>query len=331
MTSLLAQFGMVDEVTYGTVVTPTRFYEFNSCDIAIQRGAVMSQGLRTGQRVQRSDRFMPYTMGASGTLTLDVPTKGFGLMLKHMLGTAAIGTISDSNYTQTFTIGTLLGDMFTAQAGKPLVGSATVDPSTWHGCKVTEWELACDVDGLLVATIGIDAEDEDNSTALATASYASDYRVFAFSDCAVTLDPAGGGAASFEVTSVSVTGNNNLDTERRFLTGSSLKKQPVENGFREYGITMDAEWSSTTAYDLFVSSTAAGQLGEIVVTFEGPVAHAGSTVPSLVITLPAVRFAEVTNPISGPEKITSTITGEVLDNGSDQPITITYTTTDSAA
>lgn len=324
MTTLLSQLGFKAESTYGTPVTVDRFTEFNSCDIALERAAVMSKGLRTGTRVQRSDRFMPYTVGASGTIALDVPTKGFGLWLEHMLGAIATGTITDSNYTHTATIGTLLGKYLTIQAGKPRTGSATVDPYTWHGCKVTDWELSCDVDGILIASIGIDAEDEDNSTALATASYPSDYRVFTFDKAAVTI-----AATSFEATTISVTGANQLDVARRFLTGSSLKKEPVETAHREYGVTMEAEYTSLTQYDRFKSATAAGQLAAVEATFTGPIAHGGTTLPELKITLPAVRFAEVSQPIGGAEKITQSITGEVVDNGSDEPITITYRTTDA--
>jgi len=324
MTTMLSQLGFAAESTYGTGVTVTRFAEFNSCSIALERGAVMSKGLRTGTRVQRSDRFMPYTVGAAGDIVMDVPTKGFGIWLQHMLGAIATGSVSDENYTHTATIGSLAGRFLTVQAGKPRVGSATIDPYTWTGCKVNNWELAVDVDGILVATIGIDAQNETNATALATASYPSDFRVFTFDGCAVTI-----GGDSFEALSWSATGNNQLDVGRRFLTGSSLKKEPLENAHREYGVSLEAEYRDLTQYNRFVSATAAGQLAAVVATFSGPVAHGGTTLPQLVVTMPAVRFAEVSQPIDGPETIKQSITGEVVDNGSDQPITITYRTTDA--
>jgi hypothetical protein len=326
MTTQNTQLGLVAETTYGTPVAPTRFYEFNSCDVQLERGAVMSQGLRVGRRVQRADRFMPYTMGASGSIELDVPTKGFGIMLTHMLGNTSVGTVTDANYTQTHTIGTLLGKFLTIQAGKPRVGSASIDPFTWHGCKFTGWELACDVDGVLVATLEVDAEDEDNSTALATASYPSDYRVFTFDGCAVTV-----GGSSYEANSWSLSADNALKTDRRFLTGSPLKKEPLENGMRAFEVSLEGDFRNLDQYNRFKSATAAGQLAAVVATFTGPIAHGGTTLPQLVVTLPAVRFANVTNPISGPETITESITGEVVDNGTDQPVTITYRTTDAAA
>jgi hypothetical protein len=325
MTTMNNQLGIAEETTYGTVVTPTRFLEYNSCGIKLQRGMTESKGLRSGTRVQRSDRFMPYTIGAAGAIELDVPTKGFGMLLKHMLGGASIGTVTDANYLQTFIPGTLLGDMLTIQEGKALVGTATVQPFTWHGAKVVSWELSCDVDGILVCTIEFDCEDEDTSTSLATAAYISDTRVFSFDGCAVQI-----GGSSFEASSVSFTGDNNLKTDRRFLTGSSLKKQPLENGHREYGFSMEAEFTSLAQYDRYRSATAAGQLAAIVATFTGPVAHGGATLPQLVVTIPAARFDQVDVETSGPENLEQSLSGIATDNGSAAPITITYRTTDAA-
>lgn len=324
MTSSLAQLGYAEETTYGTPVTVTRFAEFNSCSVELARSVVQSAGLRRSRRLPRSDRFMPYTVGAAGTIELDVPTKGFGLFLEHMLGSISTGTITDSNYTHTATIGDLDGKSLTIQAGKPRVGSATVDPYTWHGCKFTGWTLSMDVDGILVASLDVDAEDEDNSNALATASYPADTRVFTFNGCAVTI-----AGDSFEATSWSLQAENTLDTERRFLTGTSLKKEPLENGDRAFTVSLEAEYKDLTQYNRYKSATAAGMLGAIVATFTGPVAHGGATFPQIVVTVPAGRFDSVSQPISGPEKITQSISAMAMDNGSDQPVTITYRTVDA--
>lgn len=325
MTTSLAQLGFAEETVYGTPVTVTRFVEFNSNDLNLERRVVQSTGLRTGRRVARSDRFMPYTAGASGSIELDVPTKGFGLFLKHMLGVIASGNVVDSNYTHTATVGALNGDFLTLQAGKPRVGSTTVDPFTWHGCKFTGWELAIDVEGMLVASLEVDAEDQENSTGLATASYPTDTRVFTFDGCAVTV-----ASASFEAMSWSLSASNALDVDRRFLTGTALKKEPIENGDREYTVSMEAEYTNMTQYDRFKAATAAGMLASIVATFNGPIPHAGTTLPQIVVTVPAARFDEVSVPISGPEKITQSISATALDNGTDSPVTITYRTTDAA-
>jgi hypothetical protein len=289
-------------------------------------GRVNSAGLRTATRVQRSDRFEPYRIGAAGRVNLDVPTKGFGLLLKHMMGTAAIGTVTDSNYVQTFTVGSLLGDFFTMQFGRPFNPAGTVQPFTYHGCKVTDWTLSCDLDGFLTADIGIDAEDEDTSTSLATASYASDTRCFSFVGASATI-----AASSIELKNFSVSGNNALDVDRRYLRSSALKKEPVENGMRTYDFSATADFSTLDQYNRFSSSTRAGALAAIVATFDGPIAHGGTTLPRLEVTMPAARFDAVDVNIGGPEALMQDISGVALFDGTNSAVTITYRTVDAAA
>lgn len=326
MTTLNTQLGIVDESTYGTPVVVTRFYEFNSESIQLQMGRVESAGLRTATRVLRSDRFEPYRIGAAGRVNLDVPTKGFGLLLKHMMGTAAIGTITDSNYTQTFTVGSLLGDFFTLQLARPFNPAGTVQPFTYHGCKVTDWTLSCDLDGFLTADVGIDAEDEDTSTGLATASYASDTRCFSFVGASATI-----ASTSIELKNFSVSGNNALDTDRRYLRSSALKKEPVENGMRTYEWSATADFSSLDQYNRFNSATRAGAVAAIVATFDGPIAHGGTTVPRVEVTIPVARFDAVDVNVSGPEALMQDMSGVALFDGTNSPVTITYRTTDAAA
>lgn len=325
MTTLNTQLGIAAETTYGTPVTVTRFYEYDSESIRLQQGRVNSMALRTGTRVQRSDRFEPYRIGAAGSVVMPVPTKGFGLMLTQMLGTSTIGTVTDSNYTQTHTIGSLLGDFFTLQLARPFNPSGTVQAFTYHGCKVTDWSLSCDIDGFLTAEIGIDAEDEDTSTALATASYPTDFRCFSFTGASATF-----GGSAIELKNFKVSCDNALDTGRRYLRSSSLKKEPVENGMRTIEWSATADFSDLTQYNRFASATRAGALAAIVATFDGPVAHGGSTLPRLEVTIPAARFDAVDVNVSGPEALKQDISGVGLFDGTNSAVTVTYRTTDSA-
>lgn len=326
MTTMSAQLGVKDETTYGTPVTVDRFFEFNSEGIKLEQRRVESRGLRATTRTVRSDRFEPYRVGASGPIALDVPTKGFGFWLKHMLGTVATGSVTDANYPHTGTEGSLYGDFFTLQLNRPLNPAGTAQPFTYHGCKVADWELSCDLDGVLVATLGIDAEDEDTTTGLATASYASDTRVFSFAGAAMTF-----GGSAIELTNFKVGGRNALNTNRRYLRASSLKKEPTENGMRDYTWSAQADFAALTEYNRFRNADRANTLAAIVATFQGPVAHGGTTLPSLVVTIPAARFDAVDVNISGPAGLMQDISGIAAANGTDSPVSIVYTTTDATA
>ena len=324
MSTMLTQLGLVDESTYGTPVVVTRFLEFTSESIKLDQGRVQSTGLRTGQRTPRSDRFQPYRKGAAGNIVLDVPTKGFGFFLKHMLGTVATAGPTDSNFTHTGTEGSLLGDFFTTQFNRPFNPSGTTQAFTYEGCKIPSWELSCDLDGVLVATIDVDAEDENTTTGLATAVYATSFNVFTWAQGSMTI-----AAAAAEIKNFKVSGNNGLNTDRRYLRASTLKKEPVESTMREYAWEAVMDFSDLTQYNRFRDALATNTTAAIVATFSGPVAHAGATLPSLTITIPAARFDVADINIGGPEELMISLSGVALSNGTNSPVTIAYVTTDA--
>jgi len=326
MTVLNTQFSTVDESAYGTPVTTTRFWETNGVpDFAPEYGRSQSEGLRTGTRVARSDRFVPYNMGGGGTVEMDVPTIGWSWWLKHLLGTSATGVAADSNTTHTGTVGSLAGDSFTAQVGRAFHPSGTMQPFTYHGGKVTSFELSTDVEGLLVASIDCDFEDVDTATGLAAASYAAGAAVFAWTGAAVTI-----GGASMELSNFSVSVDNNLKTDRRYLRASALKKEPVEAGMRSIEWSADLDFVDLTQYNRFVSATAAGSLAEIVATWTGPIIHAGATLPQIVVTLPAARFDTV-DMSTGADPMTQSVSGVGLFDGTNSPITISYRSSNAVA
>lgn len=329
MTALLSQFGIVDEVTYGTPVTVTRFYEVDGLpDIKPGIGRAQSTANRQGSRALVATKFVPYKTGATQQVSMPVPTKGFGLLLKHMLGSLSTGAASDSNYPHTATVGTLFGKMFTGQIGLPRTGTAsTVDPKTGHGGKIVSWELSCDLDGLLMVTLDIDYEDVDTSTGLATASYPSASTVFAFNGAAITY-----GGSSINLSSFKCGMNNGLDVNRRFLNGTAgLKIEPLENALREITWSADAEFDSLTQYTRFVNTAAASTYGQIVATFTGPIAHAGATLPTLVITIPVARLDDHSISASGAETLKQSLSGIGMYDLTNSPITIVYTTSDATA
>lgn len=324
MTTLSAQLGVKDESTYGTPVTVDKFFEFTSEGIAPDHQRIESKGLRATTRVLRQDRFMPNKKGAAGPVSMDVPTKGFGWWLKHMLGAVSSGTITDSNYTHTATVASLLGDFFTLQLNRPFHPSGTAQAFTYHGGKIPSWELGCEVDGNLTFTANCDFEDEDTSTGLATASYPTDFRIFTFVGGSLLA-----GGSSLDITNLKVAGDNKLKTDRHFLRNSTLKKEPVEQDFRDITWEVGCDFDSLTQRNRFTAAAAASTYAAIVATFDGPIAHGGATVPRLEITIPAARFDAASMNIGGPEPLTQSLSGMALDNGTDSPITITYRSTDA--
>jgi hypothetical protein len=322
VTVLDAQFVVVDEVTYGTPVTVSRFFEVESIpgfkpDVM----TVSSKGHRAGVYTRVKGTHRRVVVGASGPVTFPVPTLGFGWWLKHMMGAVATGAAVDSNYTHTGTIASLSGDFFTAQVGRPRVPSGTVQPFTYHGGKITSWELSMDADDQLMFTANCDFEDVDTATALATASYPSGATIFDFMGAVITI-----GGVNAEITNFKVGMDNHLNTGRRFLS-SRLKKEPDTAGVPEVTWSGDLEFTSNAHYDKFVDADAADNYAAIVATFTGPVAHAGTTLPTLVVTIPEARFDDHSFSTGFDSEMTQSVSGTAdTPTAGGSALTVAYTT-----
>lgn len=316
---LSAQLGIVDESTYGTPVTVTRFYEFVEESMALEIERIESAGLRTGTRVQRSDRWVAGQKNVGGSIKMELANKSFGLWLKHAMGGVASAQPDAGGnptvYEHTFTPGDLPVS-FTAQLGRTGV-DGTTRAFTYHGCRINEWEIAASVGELATFEATIIGEDEDTVTALATASYPSNLALFSFVSGSLTV----GGSAT-DVKEITLSGNNGLADDRYFF-GSALRKQPLEASMREYTGELGLEFTDLTAYNRFVTGTEAS----LVCTFLGSLIS-GAFSYGLVITA-NVRFDGETPKVGGTEIIQMPMQYKCLGNTSASALTMVYRTTDT--
>lgn len=318
------QFMIGAESTFNTAVTPTRTYEFNSEGIEESHGRVESEALRTGQFTGRSDRWTPYFVGAAGPVQMDVLTKGFGILLEHMLGdvaTAAVGP--DGEYVHTATFADLFGKSLTAQVNRPFNPSGTNQPFTYAGGKVTEWELSNSVDGNLVLDLGLDFASVSTATALATAAYPASMDNFTWAGGEILI-----GGAQYCVTEFAASCNNNLKVDRTCIRLDTDKKEAT-GGKREVAWSLSADFDSLTHRNRAASDTRAGALAAIVGRWIGPVAIGGTTFPEIKVTIPAGRFDEWSAPVEGSDAIEQELSGIGLFDGTNSPVEIEYTTLDA--
>jgi hypothetical protein len=322
---IVSQFGAKKETVYGTAVTVDRFFEFSSEKIKLETGRAVSEGLRSGQRVERTDRFVPFVLGAAGPWSHEPASKGFGFWLEHMLGSVATTGPTDSAYTHTGTIGDLWGKSFTAQGNRPLGPAGTTDQAfTWSGGKVVSWTLSCEKERLLTFEADFIFADQSTATALASASYPASTEVMSWAraDCTIA-------GTAVPVTKWSVKVDNHLKTDRHFLQGSTRRAQSAEEAMREITVECEADWDSLTQYNRFKAETAAGTLASIVVTAKSPTLIGATTYPGITITMPNVRFDDVDATVDGPGLMMQAISGKALSDGSAQPISVAYTTLDA--
>ena len=305
-----AQLGIATESTFGTGVTVSRFYEFNTESTQYNKKISEGMGLRAGGLLPRAQRRVVTTFDAAGDLEIDLPTKGLGLLLAHAMG--SFPTVSSGTYT--FTLGDVYGKSFTTQVGVPQYGG-TVTPKTLTGCKVSSFELAVNAGAIATGKFTLDAANLVTSTALATASYSASTGLFHFAQGAITID----GASVANIKDFSISVDNTIKNDRYNLGAAGAKSEQLINGFRKVTGKITAEFTDTTLLAKFLADTSAA----IALTFTGPTGF------GLSITVSAAKFDADTPKVGGPGVVDLSMTFTAYDNGTDAPLTIVYTTTDS--
>lgn len=326
MAALDQQLMTKTESVYGTPVTVDRTWEFNSEGIEESYGRTESEMLRVGTYVPRSDRFTPYFEGAAGQIEMDVLTKGFGWWLTHLLGqVATTGPAETVVYTHTGTFADLFGKSFTCQVNRPFHPSGTAQAFTYEGGKVSEWTLSNNVEGNLVLEVNCDFQQVATATALATASYPTGMENLSWAGGSVTI-----GGSQVDLTEFSVQCNNGLKVDRRYISGSTDKKEPT-GGRREITWSATADFDSLTQRNKAASATAAGAISQIIGTWVGPTLLGSTIKPTLIVTIDAPRFDQWKGADEGPDGIMQELSGVGLYDGTDSPITIVYKSADSTA
>lgn len=322
ISALDAQVGVGEETVHGTAVAVTRFPEFVSEGITASYARVESNGLRPGRLYRSDSRFTTYIEGAEGDLELEVGSKGFGLFLKHMFGSiatvaGAVGEVS----THTATPGPLAGKSLTVQVGRPLYDGSTVQPFTYAGGKITSWELSNSNDSNLMATLSMDFATEDTATALAAASYPTGIETFSWVGGLVTV-----AGTQFDVTEATVSGENSLKTDRRYLRNNPAKKEQIGEDYRGGEFELTADFDSLVQRNRVASATAAGAMAEVRLRWEGKTLAGATTFPSLELVLNG-RFDSFEANVGGPEAIEQSLSGVYLGASA---VSAIYRTLDAA-
>ena len=264
---MAAQLGVKAETTWGTFVAPTRFYPLISESLTEEIDRLESEGIIAGQRVLRSEQWAAGNVDVGGDIQTELYQQGMGALLKACFG--AVATTGAGPYTHTFTPGDLTDDHLSVQVGKPDV-AGTVQPFSFYGMKVTDWELSIEAGGLVALTTSLIGKQLATSDALVgSGSYGTGAAApFTFKHATAAI---AGGAAN--VKKLTIKGSNGLDGDRRFI-GSEYRAEPLEADLREYGGTADLEFESLTQYNRFrnanevalVSTISAGAAASLTTT-----------------------------------------------------------------
>jgi hypothetical protein len=277
-----AQIGMAQEVTYGTYVAPTRFYEFVSENLKFNVQRINSEGIRAGRRTMH--RWKAGTRSVAGDINFELVPQDLGLILSNILGTP-ITTGSDP-YTHTFTGLTAIdAKSLTIQVGRP-DEAGTVQPFSYLGCKFTEVVINASAAEMVKMKASVYGREEVTAQALVAATYDAELEPFVFTEG--TLSIAG---SVVEVKSCEYKINVNLGIDRfRVGANGGKPKKALINGLADISGTFTADFESLTNYNRYVNGTEAS----LVLNFDA------GTDKKLTITS-NVRFDGETPEVGGME------------------------------
>jgi hypothetical protein len=326
-----SQAGGAKETTWGTAVTPTKFWEYESESLNLDHNYYDGAGLVAGRTFAPSSRGKKTTRSAGGDLAMTFPYKGGGFFLDQMVA----GTITPvqqgatAAYLSTFNVGSSVPNKSaTLQINKPQTSGGDI-PFTYPGGVLVSAAFSLAVGGALMATFTWLAKDETTPTttpagaALATATYVSSNDVWVHQDMTLTY----GGAAVAGITGVNWTWSQPYADGRFFLDGSGTISKPVPNGIGTVTGTLSGEWYDSTFYAAFRS----GAYASLVCTAQGPTAIASTYFPMFRNTFSAIQVRGTSPTVSGPDLLDLSVPFVVKDDGTNPPWKAEYQSTDLAA
>ena len=326
MSILDASVNVGVESSYGTPVTMTRSFEAKADSWTRTQSRIESVGMRANMQALCSDRVTTVNMGGAGSIEVDMLTSGMGMLLQGALGTKAGPTQVDatSAYLQTFeTSDSAPADSYTIQVIRPTLETGS-QQFTHHGAKITSWSLSQGVDGLLVWSANFDSEDVDTSTAAATPAYPASAAVYDWTQCTATLD-VDGTPEVLNLLDLSFNADLAMKTDRRYLRGSALKKEPVRSGMPSYTGSMTLDFTDTTRYAEWV---AAG-IVDIELKWVGALIDSPEY-NEVKLRMKACNWTDG-NPVSSLSDTSKiTLPFQAMHNGTDPVVSMTYQSADTA-
>jgi Phage tail tube protein len=344
---LSSQVGAVAEVTYGTPVTVTHFYEFLSENFQYNPTWLDGMGLKAGQAYNRASRTVVSQSDVNGDLTMEhtsgeaanAVADSMGFWWKWALGSALVTptVVLGTAFKQVHTNGSKAGQFITVQVGRPQISGVTVQPFTYVSCKCTDWSFSCNDNQIAQLQLTFDGRTELTSTGLAAASYPTPNGLFSFANATVMTiggtastaagetTIAGGSALGSLVNGIVIGGSTPMKVDRYGLGNAGLKGEPIENAIPTITGTLSTEFfSRTELYDVFkTAGTTPLQIDFTKFDSAGNDANGVNAGPNpyrLSFILPAVKFKTGSVNVNGPDVIPQSIGFQAYDDGTTNPV-----------
>ena len=288
-----------------------------------------------------------YVVSASGTSFSLAATPGGTAINSSSTGNGTVSTATGA-YKAVHAPGNLEGNSFALQKGVPTTDSGAVEPVTYVGCKLLDWELAVVTGQIAQLTLTLDARNElagaGNSDPLNVSvptlqAYVAPPAGSVFHFRQATLFSGGTPSTTSGVTTVSgATAVGNLlsaqvkhtvplDVGRFYVGKGGFKDEQLQNGLRVIGGQFVIEWLSSEAmYNTFAADTATA----LQLQFLAGSIGTGSDFSTFTVLIPDVFLDAAPIPVAGLGPVQQTIPFTGLDDGTNNAIQATYWTLDAS-
>jgi hypothetical protein len=320
-TGLGATLGLALESTYGTFVSPNRFFEFEGSPMKGEQHYISKPQLGASTLFLRGKRYLPTTKGATGTTTMQVSSEGFGTLLNllHSATPTIAKQAATSVYLQTHPIGlTDPNRSVTLQLGIPKSDGSGLEPFTYLGCVVTSFDVSIGVDGLAECSVGWNGRNELRTETYKTPTLPANLESFTFQNAELKIN-----GSAVEFTKDLKLAFSIPREERWYLGSGGLKAKPVQNAFGDIMIDMTNDYGANTIFDYFVK----GERKSVEIIFKGEKLES-TYYSELKLTMPECGFDEASPQVTGPAVVSQGPKVKALYNGSEAPLTATYQSLD---
>ncbi len=295
------------ETSFAVAATPTDLVDLTSesIKVAVEKG---DEGSLLGSKTASRRDLLSVTV--EGSVSFILRPESAGLILHAALGGEDTCTQVGDSDSYTHTIG--LCDVNEALPGITVVIDRKAAVKKYAGCTVGALSLDCAAGDYVKGGIDLKGTKEESGTidaALKGFSIPS-YRC---TNATFTVD-----GTTYDIASASLKIDNALESSPRTYA-SGLHAGRPQHGKRSVTISFEIPYSAEVE-NLKGSYLASEEHASVELTFSSPMA--GHTI---AVTLPHVAISEVDANVGGTGILSSTVAGEALSVGEEEPITIVIT------
>lgn len=319
MIGMNAMFGLAEEVTWGSAVTPPThwvpIYRHNvepTLDIrAVPYLGVATAANQTGH-MERDSVLLAHDVGGDIETTACYDSTYFALLCKHAFG--AVATTGSGPYTHTFTLDY---DGVVGLTGHAVDGVGLSNRAeTFAGLKINTFELACDARDLMRVRLGVIGKSAGGMTSVSgTPAFTAAEEIQADHGATMSWN-----SDTYNLRSMRLVLNNNL--VRRPYIGSTYTDAPVPGGFGEITFEATLPWELNDIYTDFLAGTQA----------DGSIVFTGTSNNRLTITLSNLKWLSVSKPVDRAGELVMSVRGKCFANpSSEQGLTLALRNDNSSA